>query len=186
PGTNAVESQTINLQADIAGTSLYLLQNLQQGSRTQVQEGYIIGGGSGSAPGGKEYEKQAGGLSPSTSISARWDALPREIGLPLFIAAAGAALTGEETLDGRAVDRYEVNSANSPPGTTRELGRTISISQASGTAWLDRQSAALLKMVLDYEQNILDPATSRDVLGRGVGHLELRVTRIGNVQVALP
>jgi hypothetical protein len=186
PQANAVEPQTINLQVDVAGSDLYLLENMQQGGQTTAKEGFIIGGGPASSSPGKEFEKLAGKLAASTAISTRWAALPREIGLPLFIAAAGSRLAGEETLDGRQVDRYEMNSANAPAGTTRELGRTVSIRQASGTLWLDRQSGALLKMVLDYEQNILDPATSRDVLGQGLGHFELRVTRIGNVQVALP
>jgi hypothetical protein len=60
----------------------------------------------------------------------------------------------------------------------------LPIASVSGKIWVDQQTGALLKAVLDYQAEVTD--SSGNDQGSGSGHVEITVTQVGNVTVALP
>ena len=120
------------------------------------------------------------------AVSMAWVFLPLQIILPMSIASLGTTAQGSDTIDGRAADKYALDSAGAPAGTLGVLSGMFSLTSAKGTAWVDKQTGALLKASIDYEQNLVDPPGSQTSVGKGTGHLELLVTKVGNVTVTLP
>ena len=186
-GTKKVDYNTYSYKADVADTDLYLLSTSQKGANSAVTfEGYSIKGGIGQ-PDGKEYKLVNGKLEDSFGeASMTWTFFPLQIILPLTIAATGTTAQGTETIDGRVADKYAVDSAKAPVGVIGALSGMFGYSSSKGTAWVDKETGALLKLVLDYEQDLIDPPGSKTVVGKGSGHLELLVTKVGKVTVTLP
>ena len=56
-----------------------------------------------------------------------------------------------------------------------------------GTAWVDKQTGALLKLTLDYQEGVTDPmAANNPVMGSASGHVDFLVTQVGKTTVTLP
>ncbi len=181
--TSQVETTNWTLVADVQGDDIYLVYT----SDGQTSEGYSIDGGlAKSEEGGKEYEVVNGELQDSFTMGLTWALVPLSAGMPLIIAATGPTPQGGESIDGRSAEKYGVDSANAPAGVIGMLGGIINITASRGTAWVDQETGALLKAILDYEQKFTDPENPDTVLGTGSGHVEIRVTGVGQVTVQLP
>lgn len=186
--TKKVETETYSLKADVSGEDVHMTQTITTGSQAaKTTEGYIIGGGMAkSEAGGKEYETVAGKTQESFWVSLTWVTFPLRLIAPLTIAATGSSAQGEETIDGRAAEKYGVDSANAPAGVMGILSAMFTVTSSKGTVWVDKQTGALLKATLDFQQNEVDPPGSGTVVGTGSGHIEISVTKVGQVSVALP
>lgn len=184
--TKKVEFTTYSYKADQADTDLYLLSTTQDGTEpAKTLEGYSIKGGIGE-PDGKEYEVVNGKLVDSFGVTMAWVFFPLQVIVPLSIAATGTSAQGTESIDGRVADKYALDSAKAPAGVMGALTGMFSYTSSKGTAWVDKETGALLKAVLDYELDLVDPPGSKTVVGKGVGHLELLVTKVGKTTVTLP
>lgn len=182
-----VESETYTLKADSAGKDLYLVYtSAKGGAAAQTTEGYAINGGIG-GDNGKEYVVESGKLKESLgAISMTWVFFPLRVVFPLSVASMGPSAQGSETIDGRQADKYGVDTANAPAGAMGALSAFLSVTSAKGTVWLDKETGALLKCVIDYDQNLTDAPGSKTVVASGKGHLELLVTKVNNTTVKLP
>jgi hypothetical protein len=181
--TSQVKITNWTLSGDVSGQDMHIIHT-SDGTTT---EGYIIAGGfAKSEEGGKEYELVNGQLQDSFSLSLTWVVIPLSAGMPLIIAAVGPTAQGEETIDGRVAEKYNVDTANAPSGAMALLGGLLTITSSRGTAWVDKETGALLKMNIDYDQNFTDPQNTSTVMGTGSGHVELLVTKVGQVSVQLP
>lgn len=187
--TKQVETNTYSVKADLAGNNIYMLYTSAVGKqKAQTTEGYSINGGlAKSSQGGKEYTVEAGKLKESLgAVSLTWAFLPLDIVIPLAVAATGPTPQGEEAIDGRGAEKYGVDTANAPPGVAGAMGTLLTITSARGTVWVDKETGALLKLALDYQQDFVDPPGSKTVVGKGSGHIELLVTKVGKTTVQLP
>lgn len=187
-GSKKVENRTFTLKGDLSGDDIHMVYVSSSGGKTTSTEGYSIKGGlTNKEQGGKEYIVAGGKVKESIgAVSLTWAFLPLSVAIPLVVAATGPTALGEEAIDGRPAEKYSVDSAKAPAGVVGAMGGIITISSAKGTAWVDKETGALLKMVLDYEQNLIDPPGSGTVVGKGSGHIELSVTKVGKVTVTLP
>ena len=79
-----------------------------------------------------------------------------------------------------------MDSANAPTGAMGALGAFLSVTSAKGTVWVDKETGALLKCSLDWEQTFTDAPGSKTVVANGKGHIELVVTKVNNTSVKLP
>jgi len=179
--TSQVETKTYTLVADVSGDDIYLVYTRD----SETIEGYIIDGGL-AKEGGKEYEVVNGELQDSFTMGLTWALMPLGVGMPLIVAATGPTSQGGDNIDGRAAEKYGVDSANALPGVLEIVTAFINITSSRGTAWVDSETEALLKAILDYEQRFTDPEDPEKVLGTGSGHVEILVTRVGQVTVQLP
>jgi len=185
--TKKAAADTYSVKADVSGQDLYLVYTSQSGDKpATTTEGYMINGGIG-GQNGKDYVMTDGKPKESFgAISMAWALFPLRVVMPLAFAAMGPTAQGSEAIDGRQADKFAVDTANAPTGAMGVLGGLMTITSAKGTVWVDKQTGALLKCVLDYEQNFVDPPGSTTVAGSGKGHVELLVTKVGNVTVKLP
>ncbi len=187
--TKQVETFSYTLKADVAGDDMYLIYTSKTGTKpAQTTEGYMIKGGlSKKDQGGKEYVVSGGKLKETIGdIGLTWAFFPLSVGIPLAIAATGPEAAGSESIDGRDCDKFNVDSAKAPPGVVGALGTLIAITSAKGTAWVDKETGALLKLILDYQQDLFESPGSKTVVGKGNGHIDLLVTKVGKVTVKLP
>ena len=169
------EVTTYTVQADMQGADLHLLYST---AKANPIDGYIVGG--------KEYRLVNGHaqLAPG-SVKLYWAEWPLNAGFALAAAATGATPQGETDLGGRTAQVFAVDSANANPAALAALKGFSDITASKGTVWIDKDTGALLKATLDYQATLTDPA-SKAVLGTGNGHVEIAVSNVGSVTVALP
>ena len=163
--------------ADVQGANVHFADHTKSpdGSET-IAEAYLIGK--------QEYDVQNGQVQPPgvsmTGLS--WRMWPMNLMILLATGSTGATAAGTETLDGRIAEIDEINvSGSSIPSVA---GIALSVSSVSGKVWVDQQTGALLKAVLDYQADVHDTAGADK--GNGAGHLELTVTKVGQVTVSVP
>ncbi len=178
----AVETNNTNLEADVQGANAHVWIDNDDGTTT---EGYVIGNDDYVVEDGKV---QPGGLSGVGLAWAMWQMDPVVI---LSLAGLGAQSAGTEALGGRTADVFDVDMARADPAVLGTIQAIIGrgISNGRGKAWVDQQSGALLKTVLDYEQDLYDMFASdknAPPVGHGAGHIEIVVTKVGQVAVSLP
>jgi hypothetical protein len=101
----------------------------------------------------------------------------------LSAAASGPAAAGEQTLDGRLADKYNLQAR---PKALEHIRPMMNLSSSTGTVWLDRQTGALLKAMITYKENFTEQRGSDNVIGTGDGRVEMTVTRVGKVTVKSP
>lgn len=177
-----VKTNKTRIKADVQGVNAHLWVEGEDGKTT---EGYVIGNDDYVVEGGQVKE---GGLSGVGLTWAVWQLDPVVI---LSLAGLGARAAGTEAIDGRTADVFEVDMAKADPAVLATVkafvGRGITV--AKGKAWVDQQTGALLKTVLDYEQDLYD-ITSSDKnappVGHGAGHIDIAVSQVGKVSVSLP
>jgi len=183
--TEQVEDEAWSISADVSGDDVYLEHSSAIGdAEAEVTKGYVIDGGI--ADDGEEYEVVDGKLQSSFLISLTWVAFPLEVVIPLAIAATGPTLQGEEVIDGRTAERYTVDSAKAPAGAMEVLGEMFTLTSSKGTVWVDKETGAMLKANLAFEQKVIYPPGSATEVGRGSGTVEVEVTKVGQVTVRLP
>jgi hypothetical protein len=187
-----LEMTTFTFKADVAGNDMHLTDTRTIGAKAaETYEGYWLKGGL--ANGGTEYQVENGKLVDGYFVGLSWAILPLQVGIPLAVAATGASRQGDESIEGRAAEKYAVDSDKAPLGVAGLIGATIGITKSKGMVWVDKQSGALVKLVIDYEQNVLDDhqygddtSTAPTTVGSAAGHIELAVSRIGQVSVKSP
>ena len=103
----------------------------------------------------------------------------------------GPAANGEDTIDGRSADVFTLDTANVAPSQLTMVQSMTSftpnspiVTAASGTAWIDQKTGALLKLNLDYTDGLKD--AQGNVTQATKGHIELTISKVGAVTVNLP
>ena len=176
----AVEHWT--LTADVEQDNLFVGCNIKESSTAKALtiEGWMLGEG---RPGGIPYEATGGKVDVSPRVqhqcwmrSYAWTPV-------LSVAASGAMPAGQETIDGLSADKYQLEGR---PQALDHIRPLMNLGAARGTVWLDRQTGALLKAVIDYREHFTEARGSTKVIGTGDGHVEMMVTRVGRVTVKLP
>ena len=150
------------MSADMQGTNVHFTHT--NSGRTIT--GYVIDGQGYDANG----QPQAAG---SGSASMDWLMWPLDLQMMLATASSGATSAGTETLEGRTVEVYELDASGLTP-----VGVPPLVTAVTGTLWIDQETGALLKAVLDYQATVGS--------GSAAGHIEVTVTQIGSVTVSLP
>lgn len=174
--SGAVRSQASSLVADVQGTAVHFADRTSSsGGALSVTEAYVIEG--------KEYVVQNGvPVLGSGMASLAWTLWPLDPTSIISAGATGAILTGTELVDGRPSEVYSLSGTGLPQASFGGMG--IPVTASEGQLWVDQSTGALLKAVLDYEADVKDG--SGTIRGQGTGHMEITVTGIGVVSVALP
>ncbi|HTP10613.1 MAG TPA: hypothetical protein VMP08_20305 [Anaerolineae bacterium] len=179
---NTLNERKFERQIEMAGDNVHLISKLTEKNETTTREGYIIGGSNKDTL--KDYEvkngkaEDAGGM-----VNVGFAMFPLSVGAPVYMGAQGATLQGEEQIAGRTAEKYAIDSANIPQAALDVTG----FKSIKGTAWIDKETGTLLKLVLDYAQEYADPdPKNTKPLGVGNGHIDLAVSQIGQAQVNLP
>ena len=174
-----VNVSSVKIIADVEGTNYYL-QHTQDGK--VINDGYMIDG--------QEYDLKNGQVTQGMGlIDVDWASWPLDILMPYGLASLGPTPAGQETLDGRTTDVFELDSAKGDPASVSALQSmnpfsNIAITAASGKVWLDRQTGAMLKLTLAYTGELKDAQGAS--LGTADGQVDLSVTQVGAVSVRLP
>lgn len=170
------------LTADLERDNVALVCNIKAPATGQAQrlEGWIIGEG---RPGGVPYEMTGGRLELSLRLQHQCWMRSSAWTPALSASASGHTAARPETIDGRSADKYMVEAGEKALGPIRPL---MNLSSAKGAVWLDRETGALLKASIAYRENFTAARGSDKVVATGDGHVEMRVTRVGNVRVKLP
>lgn len=173
-GSQIAERQD-EMSADVEGGNVHYTRRITPpGGSTTTSETYLMGD--------QEYAVVGGLVQPPTDDSLTWMLWSTNLGLILSSTSSGATAAGTETLDGRSAEIYAIDSSGlSIPGVG---GNLLPITSLTGKVWVDQATGALLKAVLDYQADVRE--NSGTFKGSGAGHLEITVTQIGNVPVALP
>ena len=158
--------------AEVAGKNVHFTYS----SERYTNEYYLIGAA--------EYEVKDGKVADSMGAAVSWAFWPLNPVIVLGIGSLKVEAAGTEALEGRTAEIYILKGtlADDPTGMFASFG--LPVTQNAGKAWIDSQTGALLKLVSDYRADIKD--SDGIVLGQGSGHLELTVTKINQVSVALP
>jgi hypothetical protein len=186
PGFDDAKKQVVidewRLTADLDRDNVSLVCNIKAAATGQAQtlKGWIIGEG---RPGGVPYEMTGGRLDLSLRLQHQCWIRSYAWTPALSVAASGATPAGEEKIDGRVADKYNVEAR---PKALDRLRPLMNLAYSKGAAWLDRQTGALLKASIDYKERFSEPRGSDKLLGAGEGHVEMTVTRVGRVTVKLP
>jgi len=170
------------LTADLERDNVFVTCNIKEpdAGKARTIEGWIIGEG---RPGGVPYEMTGGKLDLSLRLQHQCWMRSYAWTPALSAAASGHTATGQEKIDGRLADKYNVEAR---PKALEHIRPMMNLSASKGTVWLDRQTGALLKAIIDYKENFTEQRGSNKVIGTGDGHVEMMVTRVGKVTVKLP
>jgi hypothetical protein len=179
---NTLGETKFERQIEMAGDNVHLISNLTEKGETTTREGFIIGGRNIDTM--KDYEIKNGKAEDAMGlVGAGFAMFPLSVGAPIMMGAQGATLKVEESIAGRTAEKYAIDSANIPQESLAFTG----FKSLKGTAWIDKETGTLLKLVLDYAQEFVDPdPNSNKTLGVGNGHIDLAVSQIGQTQVNLP
>jgi hypothetical protein len=173
-GTGAVVIERQVLKADVQGEQVHLFYG---GSPDRLSEGYVDGE--------TGYKVENGKLQEDLfEVAMTWVLWQMDVVFPYSYAIAGTSFTGYEELDGRRVEVYSLDSRQAPAGVLEAIQgfMMVPISESQGTAWVDSQTGALVKLVLKYEAEFKNP-NSGAVIGTGSGQVELVVSEVGRVEV---
>jgi len=178
-GLGQAEVTTYTVQADMQGADLHLLYSTAKPNQPPSNlDGFIVGG--------KEYLLANGQAQPVPGrVKLPWSEWPLNAAFALAAAASGPTPQGEADAGGRTAEVFAVDTANANPAALAALKSFTNITASKGTVWIDKATGALLKAVLDYQATFTNPA-SKAVLGTGNGHVEITVSNVGSVTVALP
>lgn len=174
----SVVSKTRKVAADVQGKNVHLFFTAPDSD--QAKEGYIIGDKEFRITDGKPEELIG-------QIALSWAGWHLEATFPFSAGASLSTKTGTETLDGRQADVYTIDSTKIDPAVMESF-RTLGmfpLDTIHGTIWIDQQTGGVLKALIDYEMDVINPDDEK-IIGVGQGHLELEITQIGNVNVQMP
>ncbi len=179
--TKKVETYPFTFKADVSGDDVHFIKTVKAAKETTT-EGYIID--LNSKDNTKGYSVTGGKVQEDLFMPLAWAMLPLEYGMPLIFGAMGPTPRGDEAVDGRAAEKFDLDMSKAPTGAEGMLkSMGFGMKASKGTAWIDKQNGALLKMNLDYTADVQDAGK---VVGQGNGHIELTVTQVGKVTVKLP
>jgi hypothetical protein len=174
---NGVTIKSTQFSADVQDKNIHL--SYPATDTTPAKEGYIIGENEYRITNGKTEEMMG-------QISLSWAFWVLEAIFPYSTGAAMASKTGTETLEGRQADVYTVDSDKAPAGVMESF-RTFGLfllNSSKGTIWIDQKTGGLLKVAMDYDIDVNDMDQKK--VGTGKGHLEITITKVGQVTVQLP
>lgn len=176
----AVVNEKVSVSADIAGNNVHIFQ-IDPGE-TDPKEGYIIGDTE------KEY-KLVDGVWEETmgQIAMAWVMWPLQVIMPYaFTTSVYAGKIGTEEVDGRAAIAYELDTAKADPAVLASMA-AFGMGEFVGTGkvWIDKETGALLKLQLDYTQDVYN-ADASAVVAPGTGSINMEVTKVGQVSVTSP
>ncbi len=163
------------MSADVDGKDVhYTHRETPPDGSAKASEAYLIGS--------QEYAVLNGQVQPPAADSMTWKLWALNLTTVLSVGSTGAAAAGTETLDGRPAGVYELSGTGTSLSEAAGIG--LPVSSVAGKVWVDQQTGALLKAVLDYQAGVRD--TAGNDKGPGTGHLEITVTQVGQVTVTLP
>ncbi len=164
--TNSVSRTDTTVSADVVGADVHLtVASSVDGGPVQTLDGILDDG--------QEVPDVQGQLLLA------WASWALEPGLALATASTGASLERTDQLEGRVVEVYTLDTDQAVPQALEAVRSFTGISRAQGTAWVDQETGALLRLTLDYETEFREPAGG-DLLGTGTGRVEIEVSRIGS------
>lgn len=176
----AVVNEKVSISADVAGKNVHIFQ-IDPGE-TDPKEGYIIGDSE------KEYKLVDGVWEEMMGqIALGWAMWPLQVVMPYaFTTSVYAGKLGNEEVDGRAATAYELNTAKADPAVLASMA-AFGMGEFTGTGkvWIDKKTGALLKLQLDYTQDVYN-ADASAVVARGTGSITIEVTKVGQVSVTSP
>jgi hypothetical protein len=165
-------------EADVQGSSVHLFRTLADA--TQSSEGYIIGD--------KEYKiVDKTPQEMMGQIALGWSFWHLEATFPYSANAAIATKTGTDTFEGRPVNVFTVDTSKIDPAVL-ESYQTMGmfpINSSKGTIWIDQQTGALVMANIDYELQVKN-LDSDKLVGTGNGHVDISISKIGQVTVKAP
>ena len=165
------------MRADVQGKDVHFTYNetLPSGA-TKITEAYLIND--------QEYDVVDGKVqAPGPGLnSIAWSMWPANTLLIIAIGDTNVSPGGTEVLEARTTELYTLDGTGS--SITNATGVQLSVTSAAGKVWVDQTTGALLKAVIDFQADVRDTAGQKQ--GSGAGHLEIRITNIDKVTVALP
>ncbi len=164
------------LAADVQGKNVHFTSTAVSGGGSKTSDVYIIDD--------QEYELINGTPTPGLGLaSLTWTMWPLDGITVLGVSSLKTEPAGTEMIDGRVAEVYQLSGkvSDDPTGMIATFGQPIA--QSDGKIWIDQESGALIKLLIDYEVDVKD--TSGTVQGRASGSLEISVTQIGAVKVEL-
>jgi hypothetical protein len=167
------------LSADVQGKDVHFTDHkTTPGKPAKTAEAYLIND--------NEYVVTDGVVTPGPGLtSLAWDLWPMDAVLIISVGSQGTTPAGTEVLEGRTAEVYNLDGSGALGGGAGVPALPgIPVTAARGKVWVDQETGALLKAVLDYEADVRD--SSGATRGSGSGHLEIAVTQVGNVTVTLP
>ncbi len=176
----AVVNEKISISADVAGKNIHILQ-IDPGETTP-KEGYIIGDTE------KEYKLVDGAWQEMMGqIALGWAMWPMQVVMPYaYTTSVYAGKLGTEEVDGRKAVAYELDTAKADPAVLAGM-EAFGLGKFTGTGkvWIDKETGALLKLQLDYTEDVFN-ADASAVVAPGTGSITMEVTKVGQVTVTSP
>lgn len=177
---SAVVNEKVSISADVAGKNVHIFQ-IDPGE-TEPKEGYILGDTE------KEYKLVDGVWEEMMGqIALSWAMWPLQVVMPYaFTTSVYAGKLGTEEVDGRKAIAYELDTAKADPAVLASMEAFgMGEFSSTGKVWIDKETGALLKLQLDYTQDVYN-ADASAVVAPGSGSITMEVTKIGQVTVTSP
>lgn len=176
----AVVNEKISISADVAGKNVHILQ-IDPGETTP-KEGYIIGDTD------KEYKLVDGAWQEMMGqIALGWAMWPMQVVMPYaYTTSVYAGKLDTEDLDGRKAIAYHLDTTKADPALLASM-KAFGLGDFTGTGkvWIDKETGALLKLQLDYTEDIFNGDASA-VVAPGTGSITMEVSKVGQVTVTSP
>lgn len=176
----ALVNETVSISADVAGKNVHIFQ--VDPGMTEAKEGYIIGDTD------KEYKFVDGAWEETMgNIALSWALWPLQVVMPYgYASALYSNKTGSEEINGRQATVYELDTSKADPAIIAGMESWgVGNMSAKGQVWIDKETGAMLKLVLDYTSEI-SSLDGRINLGEGSGHITLEISKVGEVSVTSP
>ncbi|MHB8086864.1 MAG: hypothetical protein ACYDH2_01325 [Anaerolineaceae bacterium] len=176
----AVVNEKVSISADVAGKNVHIFQ-IDPGE-TIPKEGYILGDTE------KEYKLVDGVWEEMMGqIALSWAMWPLQVVMPYaFTTSVYAGKLGIEEVDGRKAFAYELDTVKADPAVLASMEAFgMGEFSSAGKVWIDKETGALLKLQLDYTQDVYN-ADASAVVAPGSGSIIMEVTKIGQVTVTSP
>jgi hypothetical protein len=173
-----VMTKTLALAADVAGSDVHFFDGgYTDAPPASPHEYYVIGEDG--------FEVVAGEAQMSFTAIMVWSFWPLDVQFPLSMGALGPTPQGSVDWGGRVADVYALDTAGADRMALAALEQLTRIKAAHGTIWIDHESGALLKLVLDYDQELV-AEPGGPAMAIAPGHIAIAVTQVGQVTVTPP
>ncbi|MBA4385684.1 MAG: hypothetical protein C0410_13175 [Anaerolinea sp.] len=176
----AVVNEKVSISADVAGKNVHILQ-IDPGETTP-KEGYII------SDTDKEYKLVDGVWQEMMGqIALGWAMWPMQVVMPYaYTTSVYAGKLDIEEVDGRKAIAYELDTAKADAALLASM-KAFGLGEFTGTGkvWIDKETGALLKLQLDYTQDVYN-ADASAVVAPGTGSITMEVSKVNQVTVTSP
>ena len=176
---SAVVVPELKISADVAGEDVHIFQ--VDPGMTEAKEGYIL------TSQDAEYKLVDGALEPMMGqIALGWAMWPLQVVAPYAtVSSLYADKVGSEEINGRPAFVYELATSKAKPATLAGMQAIGVNTTGRGTVWIDKETGAMLKLDLEYVDEIHNSDYSK-VIGEGTGHIYIEISKIGEVTVTSP